>query len=70
MNINEILEQSPVLTNDERQQLQTWLESNSFEESPALLAAVEEGFRSMEQGPMLSIEQALETVKRCATKSN
>jgi hypothetical protein len=38
-------------------------------ETDALLAAVEDGFRSMKQGPMNSLEEARETVRRCASGS-
>lgn len=69
MSIEEILEELPKLSREERQQLRTWLDSEEFPETDALLAAVEEGFRSMEKGPMRTLEQARETVKRCATRS-
>jgi hypothetical protein len=69
MSIKEILEELPKLSREERQQIRIWLDSEDFPESDALLAAVEEGFRSMEQGPMVSLEEARETVRRCATKS-
>jgi len=69
MSIKEILEELPKLSREERQQLRTRLDSEDFPETDALLAAVEEGFRSMEQGPMRSLEEARTTVKRCATRS-
>ena len=69
MSIKEILEEFPKLSREERQQLRTWLDSEDFPETDALLAAVEEGFRSMEQGPMRSLEEARTTAKRCATRS-
>ena len=69
MSIKEILEELPKLSREERQQVRIWLDSEDFPESDALLAAVEQGFRSMEQGPMVSLEEARETVRRCATKS-
>jgi hypothetical protein len=69
MSIKEILEELPKPSREERQQLRTWLDSEDFPETDALLAAVEEGFRSMEQGPLRSLEEARETVKRCATRS-
>ena len=69
MSIKEILEELPKLSREERQHLRIWLDSEDFPETDALLAAVEEGFRSMEQGPMRSLEEARATVKLCATRS-
>jgi hypothetical protein len=69
MSIQEILEALPKLTPAERLEVRSWLDSEEFPESDALLAAVDEGFRSMEEGPMISMEQARETVRRCAFKS-
>ena len=59
----------PKLSREERQQIRIWLDSEEFAESDALLAAVEDGFRALEQGPMVSLEEARETVRRCATRS-
>jgi hypothetical protein len=69
MSINEILEELPKLSREERQQIRMWLDSEEFPESDAFLAAVEDGFRSLEQGPMVSLEEAREAVRRCATRS-
>jgi hypothetical protein len=60
MSIEEILEELPKLSREERQQLRTWLDSEEFPETDALLAAFEEGFRSMEKGPMRTLEGARE----------
>jgi hypothetical protein len=43
MSIKEILEELPKPSREERQQLRTWLDSEDFPETDALLAAVEEG---------------------------
>jgi hypothetical protein len=69
MSIEEILEALPKLTPAERLKVRSWLDSEEFPESDALLAAVDEGFRSMETDPLLPLGQMLETAKRCATKS-
>jgi hypothetical protein len=63
MSLQEILEALPKLTPAERLEVRSWLDSEEFPESDALLA-VDEGFRSMEEGPMTSLEQARETVSR------
>jgi hypothetical protein len=69
MSIQEILEALPKLTPAERLEVRSWLENEEFPESDALLAAVDEGFRSMETDRLLPLEQMLETAKQCATKS-
>jgi hypothetical protein len=63
MSIKEILQELPKPSREE------CAAPRFFAETDALLAAVEEGFRSMEQGPLRSLEEARETVKRCATRS-
>ena len=69
MSIQEILEALPKLTPAERLEVRSWLENEEFPESDALLAAVDEGFRSMETDALLPLERMLETAKQCATKS-
>jgi hypothetical protein len=69
MSIKEILEELPKLTPEERQQLRDWLEAEEFPETDELIAAVDEGIRSSESEQSLSIEEARELIRRCATRS-
>jgi hypothetical protein len=50
MSIKEILEELPKLTPEERQYVREWLEADEFPETQALIAAVDEGFRSSQTG--------------------
>jgi hypothetical protein len=53
MSFNEILEELPNLTEDEKRQLRNVLDhelSEEGEESPEVLAAIDEGIRSLEGG--------------------
>jgi len=69
MSIKEILEELPKLTPEERQYVREWLEADEFPETEALIAAVDEGFRSSQIGKGISIEEARELVRKCATRS-
>jgi hypothetical protein len=69
MSIKEILEELPKLTPEERRQLRDWLEAEEFAETDEFLAAVDEGIRSSESEQSLSIEEARELIRRCATRS-
>ena len=69
MSLHEILEELPKLTPEERQAVRKWLEDDAFPESDALIAAVDEGVRSAETEPLISIEEARETVRKWATRS-
>jgi hypothetical protein len=69
MSIKEILEELPKLTPEERRQLREWLEAEEFAETDEFLAAVDEGIRSSESEQSLSIEEARELIRRCATRS-
>jgi hypothetical protein len=42
----------------EHQYLREWLEADEFPETEALIAAVDEGFRSSQSGKGISIEEA------------
>ena len=66
MSIKEILEELPKLTPEERQYVREWLEADEFPETEALIAAVDEGFRSSQTGKGISIEEARELVRKCA----
>jgi hypothetical protein len=53
MSLNEILEELPNLSEDEKRQLRNVLDhelSEEDEESPEVLAAIDEGIRSLESG--------------------
>jgi hypothetical protein len=69
MSIKEILEELPKLTPEERQQLRDWLEAEETPETDELIAAVDEGIRSSESEQSLSIDEARELIRRCATRS-
>ena len=69
MSIKEILEELPKLTPEERQEVRDWLDAEEFPETDELIAAVDEGLRSATTEPLLSIDEARETIRRWATKS-
>jgi len=46
-----------------------WLEADEFPETEALIAAVDQGFRLSQSGKGISIEEARELVRKCATRS-
>jgi hypothetical protein len=69
MSIKEILEELPKLTPEERQEIRDWLDAEEFPETAELIAAVDEGLRSAATEPLLSIDEARETIRRWATKS-
>jgi hypothetical protein len=68
MSIKEILEELPKLTARERQELRDWLNAEEFPETDELIAAADEGLRSAESEPLLSIDEARETTRQWATK--
>jgi len=69
MSIKEILEELPKLTPNERQELRDWLDAEELPETDELIAAADEGLRSAETEPLLSIEEARATIRQWATKS-
>jgi hypothetical protein len=69
MSIKEILEELPKLTPSERQELRDWLDAEEFPETDELITAADEGLRSAETEPLLSIEEARSTIRQWATKS-
>ena len=69
MSIKEILEELPKLTPKERQELRDWLDAKEFPETDELIAAADEGLRSAATEPLLSIDEALETIRQWATRS-
>ena len=62
-------EELPKLTPEEHQYVREWLDADEFPETEALIAAVDEGFRSSQTGKGISIEEARELVRKCATRS-
>jgi hypothetical protein len=69
MSIQEILKESPKLALKERQEVRDWLDAEEFSETDELIAAADEGLRSAETEPLLSIDEARETIRRRAAKS-
>jgi hypothetical protein len=69
MSIKEILEELPKLSPRERQEVRDWLDSVDFVETDELVAAVDEGFRSSETEPSLTVEEVRELIRRCAIRS-
>jgi hypothetical protein len=61
-------EELPKLTPEERQELREWLAADEFPETDELIAAVDEGIRSTQTGPSLSIEEAKELIHKCALR--
>jgi len=70
MSSKEILEELPKLTPEERQYVREWLVTDEFRETEALIAAVDEGFRPSQTGKGISVEEARELVRKCATQSS
>jgi hypothetical protein len=68
MSIKEILEELPKLTQEEKKQL--WNALNHEEESPEILAAIDEGIRSLESGEKTyTIEEARKLVAETVAKA-
>ncbi len=57
------------LSPGDRETLREWFAAGSFPESDELVAAVDEGLRSSQTEPGLSIEEARALVRRCVTRS-
>jgi predicted transcriptional regulator len=72
MSVNDILEELPKLSPEDRHRLRQELEERylqDFEETPEMLAAIDEGLRSAEQEPLIPIEQVIEKIRSWNTKS-
>ena len=69
MSIEEILEELPKLTPEERQELRDWLAADEFAETDELIAAVDQGIRSAQNGPSLSIDEARHLIRKCVLRS-
>jgi len=71
MSITEILDELPKLNIDERRLLSDRLhalEGDEIEETPEMLAFIDEGIRSAEQGGDISLEEARQRVSQWASK--
>lgn len=74
MSLKEILEELPKLTQEEKRHLWGVLEQElaqgTGEESPELLAAIDEGIRSLESGePTYTLEEARHLVAETVAKA-
>jgi predicted transcriptional regulator len=73
MSFTQLIEEIEKLSPQERELVQMKLDAlqhgNEIEESPELLAAIEEGIRSAEEGPLIPIEEMMEKVKTWRIKS-
>lgn len=56
------------LPRQERAQLWDWLQANEFEESPELLAAIDEGIRSIETCGGIPADEVRRRIATWATK--
>ena len=68
MSLTEILRESPKLTDEERDELLArlleWNDSSDIEETPELLAAIDEGAWSAENEPMSSLEDVKKRLEK------
>jgi hypothetical protein len=73
MSFDQLIEEIEKLTPEEREIVQLKLDAfrppQASDESPEFLAAVEEGIRSADEGPMIPIEEMMEKVKSWNIKS-
>jgi len=71
MSVTEILDELPKLNTEERHLLLnrlTELEIDQIEETPEMLAALDEGIRSADQGGGISVEEARQRVSQWTSK--
>ncbi len=73
MSVNEILLEMEKLSPDELKFLQEKLDQlhspDDFEETPEMLAAIDEGLRSLEEEGSIPLEQVIEEMKTWTLKS-
>lgn len=71
MSVNEILAELDALSPSELQVIREKLDllSEDFEETPEMLAAVDEGLRSLREEPTITIEELREEMKTWNFKS-
>jgi nucleoside-diphosphate-sugar epimerase len=74
MSLNDIIEELPKLTPEERRQIYLQIErldgEAEFEATPAMLLAIEEGTRSVQTEPTYSLEEARQRVRRWASTAS
>jgi hypothetical protein len=72
MSVNEILEELDTLSPDELKVIQGKLDllHEDFEETPEMLAAIDEGLRSLREEPTITIEELEKRVASWRTKSS
>lgn len=74
MSIDEILEEIPRLTFEDRctlwQKLASMENSEEFIPTPEMATAIREGLHSAEHEPLLSIHEARARIEQCAQKSS
>lgn len=72
MSFTEIVEELPRLSADERHDLLNRLveldDSAVFEETPEMLAAIDEGIHSMETEPSITLEEARRSIPRWTSR--
>ena len=72
MSVNEIIQELPKLTPEDRNLLRQELDERylqDFEETPEMLAAIDEGLRSSEEGKNITIEELRAEMKTWNFKS-
>jgi len=74
MSVNEILAELEILSPDDLKVVQTKLDQlhapDDFEETPEMLAAIDEGLRSSAEGKNITIEELKEKMKSWNFKSS
>ncbi len=58
------------LSAQEQRELADWLNSRVHEETPAMLKALDEGVRSLETEPVVSVEEVRRKIKGWSTASS
>lgn len=74
MSLNDILEELPNLTDDEKRQLRDAIDGHlaaKDEESPETLAAIDEGIRSLESGEKTyTVDEVREHIDKVITRTS
>ena len=66
MSVNEIIQELPKLSPEDRHLLRQELEEHyleDFEETPEMLAAIDEGLRSLREEPTITLEELREEMR-------
>ena len=72
MSVTDIIQELPKLSPEDRQLLRQELDERylqDFEETPEMLAAIDEGLRSLREEPTITIEELREKMKSWNFKS-